>query len=63
MIYKKSSLAAAVKLALAVNVSAVGVGLPILAGAEVEVVEEVVVTGSRIPRNDLNGPSPSCRVR
>ncbi|MBT5681905.1 MAG: TonB-dependent receptor plug domain-containing protein, partial [Gammaproteobacteria bacterium] len=55
---KKNSLALAVKLALAVNVSAAAVAVPALAGAEEAMIEEVVVTGSRIPRNDLNGPSP-----
>ena len=59
MFRKKSSLAVAVKLALAVNASAVGIALPVLVGAEEQAIEEVVVTGSRIPRNDLNGQAQS----
>ena len=58
MSYRKINLSAAVKIALAVNAGAVMGGMPLLAAAEADTIEEVVVTGSRIPRNDLNGPSP-----
>jgi len=60
MNHKKQSLAAAVKVALALNAGAVVGGMPLLTQAEEDTIAEVIVTGSRIPRNDLNGPSP-CR--
>jgi len=58
MNHKKQSLAAAVKVALALNAGAVVGGMPLLTQAEEDTIAEVIVTGSRIPRNDLNGPSP-----
>ena len=58
MSQRKVSLAAAVKTALAVNMTALSLGVPQAVFAEETVIEEVVVTGSRIPRNDLTGPSP-----
>ena len=58
MSQRKVSLAAAVKTALAVNMTALSLGVPQAVFAEETVIEEVVVTGSRIPRNDLTVPSP-----
>ena len=55
---RKVNLALAVKTALAVNLGAVSMMGAQIASGEEQVMEEVVVTGSRIPRGDLNGPSP-----
>ncbi len=58
--YKKAKLAHAVKLAVSVNVGllAATAAAPTFAQDEANQMEEIVVTGSRIPRADLTGPSP-----
>lgn len=58
MLNNKQKLAGAIKLAIAVNAGVMGVTAANTAIAADEVLEEVVVTGSRIPRKDLSGPSP-----
>ena len=56
---KKTKLAHAVKLAVSVNVGLLATtAAPAFAEDDVNQMEEVVVTGSRIPRGDLSGPSP-----
>ncbi|NND59646.1 MAG: TonB-dependent receptor [Gammaproteobacteria bacterium] len=56
----KQKLADAIKIAIAVNAGAIGVTAAntALAQSEQMAEEEVIVTGSRIPRKDLTGPSP-----
>ena len=56
---KKTKLAHAVKLAVSVNVGLLATtAAPAFAEDDVNQMEEIVVTGSRIPRGDLSGPSP-----
>ena len=54
---KKAKLTHAIKLAVSVNVGLLA-ATPTFAEDGANQMEEIVVTGSRIPRADLDGPSP-----
>lgn len=58
MIKKKQKLAGAVKLAMAVNAGILSAMTAQSSFAQEESLEQIIVTGSRIPRRDLEGPSP-----